>query len=119
MPRQRRIHMRKEGARRQAEIRKKVEAMSLNSFIVTSDQKSQPMARRECLTEVARICQANNVIELIIEADASYESDDNKTLARLIRDGAIDFQFRHSIPQTEPMLWAADVLAWIANKTSR
>ena len=93
--------------------------MSLNSFIVTSDEKSQPLARRECLSEVARICQANNVVELIIEADASYESDDNKTLAALVREGVINFGFRHSIPQTEPMLWAADVLAWIANRKLR
>jgi hypothetical protein len=56
------------------------------------------------------------VQELVIELDASFQLQDNKTISAFAKQIGFEIGYRHSEPHLEPLLWAADIAAWAANR---
>jgi len=112
LPGQRRTHMRKESPRRQKLIFDRVtKSAKLEFFFVTSQEKSDVIARADCLRVIIRECIALGVEELVLELDASFVAQDRKVISTAL-EADNNLIYRHEAPHVEPLLWAADTAAW-------
>ncbi|GAA3840849.1 hypothetical protein GCM10022243_04000 [Saccharothrix violaceirubra] len=69
------------------------------------------VARRACLTAVVRTVLDLGVVRLSLESAQHQDARDRRTIAAVVGKAA-DFGYDHFRSSEEPLLWAADALAW-------
>jgi hypothetical protein len=117
-----RLHMAKENETKKKRILEGVVAMNVEALIVsTSDRgESQRLSRDRCLAALAKILVRMEVSRLVVESCDQDKQDlqvIGDTLAQL---GALkSLVVEHRRPQDEPLLWAADIVAWAQGKSGR
>lgn len=119
LPGQRRVHMAKEGARRQRAI---VDVIgSLQGVEAVTARLRRPMqldrveARRHLIEHVLDLAIARGVGSWTLEdVPPSQRARDNDAISRVLRlNGAQDrLVYDHRRSHEEPMLWIPDVLGW-------
>lgn len=76
-------------------------------------------AREECLRRVPALLATLNAARLTLERqDEGQQARDRRCLAQLLVQGKgpHDLSYEHADPNLEPMLWAADIVAWAVGK---
>jgi hypothetical protein len=110
---QRRLHMRKESTHRKTVLLKHVSRLDCVIFAVTSSSKSDSEAREKCLRVLSFHLLNAGVKRIEIERDESFEKLDKSVLkSALLSHNQREVTYRHLSGSEEPILWAADVVAW-------
>ncbi|MCL2454587.1 MAG: hypothetical protein FWD18_04710 [Micrococcales bacterium] len=74
---------------------------------------SLPTAREACLRAVARDALLQRPQRIVIERDESVQASDERWLREELGPRrARDIEFQHLAKHEEPLLWAADAIAW-------
>lgn len=113
LPDQRRIHFTHEKDGRRRSILTELQQMGITAFIVSAPKSSGPILGRErCLGEVAAFAAQLRVVAITVERDDSVAALDRRVLYRALHRQRPDIIYRHERAYDEPLLWAADALAW-------
>ena len=120
-PNQRRIHMAKESAARRRQFLAIVEQLAATAFVVEAKIGARSMAevRDAALRALTRVLLDAGVAIWHIEwmADPIERTDRQIIASVVVEDDPIsELVYDHRPPQDEPLLWAADALAWAASR---
>jgi hypothetical protein len=116
-PNQRRIHMGKESGSRRKQFLAIVERAVAGAYVVEVPLSGRSIgaAREAAMRTLARTLVEASVatwhIEWMVD---SVERRDRRAIASEVLDAEITYD--HRPPHDEPLLWAADALAWSASR---
>ena len=115
---QRRVHMRKESSRRRRQF-VEVVAAAIGEAVAVSCPigVSIPLARDAALAALAADLAESGVVMWQLEwmVDAVQDRD-RRVIASVLREaGRAGLQYDHRAPHEEPLLWAADAVAWLSS----
>lgn len=122
VPGSRRIHMIKDGNYRDRYVSAVAElGIQARLYVTPISSISQRQARSKCLRSMVPDLLGAGVTHLIVEScDQDRQDSDVLVAARaLAAADETTFHFDHYQPHEEPMLWAADVIAWAYGRDSR
>ncbi|MBF6329223.1 hypothetical protein [Nocardia transvalensis] len=112
---QHRIHFSKEGPPRRRLISSALVKMDLHANVYDARGIRDPvLARQRALEELITDLAGAHSRRLVIEQDESLVASDRAVLYEAVRKHDLhwDFTYVHMKPHQEPLLWAADALAW-------
>lgn len=114
-PGQRRLHMRDENDSRRREILSTLTGLGIQVYLYRASVAGRPIreGRDQCLQALIPDLLDLGVTRLVIESchqDLRDQQIVQPISNRLAAPGR--FVFLHSVPSAEPMLWAADAVAW-------
>ena len=117
-PNQRRIHMAKEGRARRQQFASLIVGLPIECVAVVTGvgRRGMPAAREVALDALAGVLIDRGVESWTLEAIGHVqEGRDRRSIARRVaRSGHRgEFVYDHRPPHSEPLLWAADGLAWL------
>lgn len=114
-PGQRSIHFVSErDAVRAAVVRTLVE-LDVCALIVSAPDRRTPQTPRElCVRTLARTCVETEASFLVLETDRTLVPDDKRWLFEELHK--TDVRYDHRERHEEPLLWAADAIAWAWNR---
>lgn len=118
LPGQRSLHFSKESMSRRGEILKSILAANLELLILETGLKGHKEGRLAGLIGLSEIAQNANLHSLLLERDDSTFNSDQRILRGQFNQVGrsdqknFDFRYRHE----EPILWAADAIAWSYQK---
>ena len=115
LPGQERLHFTKERDSRRREILTHILTSPLSTVVVeTTKRPSEIEARARALRRLVREAATRSVGHITIERDLSMLAIDQKIMAEMAWFERRDFPVTYSWarPHQEPLLWAADALAW-------
>lgn len=120
-PNQRRVHMSKESAARRNQFLGIVERLAATAFVVeaTIGARSIAEVRDIAIRALTRVLLDAGVatwhIEWMVDA---VERRDRQVIAGVVLedDPASELVYDHRPPHEEPLLWAADAVAWAASR---
>jgi hypothetical protein len=117
MPGQRRLHFKKEGARRRRELLVAFASLDLDATVyecATCLGRSQEAARSMCLARaVSDLQERGRQVAMMIESRDGLDSRDRLTITAARRSEP-PLTFEHLRPNEEPLLWLPDCFAWPA-----
>lgn len=118
---QRRLHMAKESSARRSQFLALVErqAMSAVAVVVPLGFASMDEARARALAAMTGLLIENGVAMWHLEwmTDQVQDRDRRAIAAAVAAAGAAeDFRYDHRPPAGEPLLWAADAVAWASSR---
>lgn len=118
---QRRVHMAKESPARRNQFLAIVERVVSRAIVVEAPLGKVPMgeAREQAMQALARVLIDDSVATWHIEWMVDdVERRDRRAIASVVRqdDPPAEVTYDHRPPHDEPMLWAADALAWAASR---
>jgi len=114
---QRRVHMRKESARRRRQFIEMV-ADAIGEAVAVSCPigASIPLARDAALGALAADLAESGVVRQLEWMVDAVQSRDRRVIASVLREvGCVDLRYDHRAPHEEPLLWAADTVAWLSS----
>lgn len=114
LPGQSSVHFRKEDDRRRRQVLTALAAQPLRAQVFVATSGTPSVARQACLGRAATDLLRAGVSRLVIEQSDGDLDRDRRTLyvaARSHGDTAA-FAYVHQRRQAEPLLWAADAVAW-------
>ncbi|OUE29313.1 hypothetical protein BFL35_15945 [Clavibacter michiganensis] len=114
LPGQRRIHFTNESDSRRRAVLARLRDLGIRADVVHSDDRSELAARLSCLAAVVDLAAYRRDARIVLERDDSIEQIDRRFLfdqvdRRGLR-GALSYT--HETAHQEPLLGAADALAW-------
>lgn len=114
MPGQSRIHFVDERNSRRREILSVITSLRPALTIITSQSKTQKVAREQCLRALLRLAQDHDVASVTLERDESVLQFDRRILFEEGRaiGPALRVRYHHESPRAEPLLWVPDAIAW-------
>jgi hypothetical protein len=114
LPGQRRIHFAKESDRRRKLLLSKLAGLGTTTHIYRVDGLPELDARRICLAAALEAPRALDVVHVVLEIDPSIVAQDRRAIADVLRRQrrSEDVSFSHSRPESEPLLWIPDAVAW-------
>lgn len=115
-PRQRAVHWHDESASRRLVLIRAVCGLGIQAFATTAHPVASSRlerARQRCLVAITEDLAGEGVDELVIESrDVALDYRDRRSLAGAQRAGiAAGVPYGHTMKRSEPLLWAADVIA--------
>lgn len=115
LPGQRRLHFKKESARRRRVLIDNLVRLAVDATIyqcrLTPGRRAE-QARRVCLTSAVRDLQDRGVDScMFIESRGSLDWIDNETIVAARRPQP-SVSFEHLMPNEDPLLWLPDCFAW-------
>jgi hypothetical protein len=118
-PNQRRVHMAKESPARRRQFAALVGGLPIECRAVATvlDGRSMPNARQPVMAALTAELIAMRVGSWVIESvEPVQDRRDRRVIAEAVRrlDHRDEFVYAHRPPHAEPLLWAADGLAWLA-----
>lgn len=118
-PGSRRLHAAKERQPLLALVFATLQRLPLDIIVVEASGKGRS-AREACLIRLVDRVRAAGASELVLEW-FDGEAADRRCIAQHLSQGAVGagLAYRHADPHSEPMLWAADVVAWAARGEKR
>lgn len=114
--RKRRFHMTAETPRRRREALALLTTPPLSAYVARASG-DVVAAREECLLTLLAVVGNANGRRLTLERqDPRQQARDRACIAGVIRRGRLprDLAYGHAAAETEPILWAADIIAWAA-----
>ena len=110
---QQRIHLNSESDNRRKYIVNEIAKLEFDSVIVrTNFQGTNKIARQTCIRALAEFAFNQGVTHMVIELNTSIEAD-TKTLQHARSQWPnVSCIFSHMPPQSEPLLWLPDIVAW-------
>lgn len=114
LPGQRRIHFTNESDSRRRVILSRLRDLGMQADVVHSDDRSELAARMSCLAAIVDLAASRGHERIVLERDDSIEQIDRRFLFdRVNRHGLrAALSYTHETAHQEPLLWAADALAW-------
>ena len=114
LPGQRRIHFTNESDSRRRAVLSRLRDLGVRAHIVHSDDRSELAARLSCLDAIVDLAASRRHERIVLERDDSIEQIDRRFLFdRVNRHGLRGcLSYAHATAHQEPLLWAADALAW-------
>lgn len=114
-PGQRSIHFVSErDAVRNAVIRTLVE-LDVSALVISAPGRRTPQTPRElCVRALARTCIEKEASFLVLETDRTLVADDKRWLFEELHKTEVRYDHRER--HEEPLLWAADAIAWAWNR---
>ena len=113
LPGQRRVHFTHEKDGRRRSILAELSQVGLSAFVVTTPKGMDAWtAREQCLREIAGFAVRHQVQGITVERDDSVASFDRRVLYNALHRDWPDIEYRHERAYDEPLLWAADAIAW-------
>ncbi|TCL86147.1 hypothetical protein EDF31_10442 [Curtobacterium sp. PhB142] len=114
LPGQRRLHFTNESDSRRRHVLSTLDQIGVRAHLVRSDLKHEPSDRAACLRELVALAASAGHERIVLERDVSIERADKKVLydavhAHGVRDA---LTYAHETAHHEPLLWAADAIAW-------
>jgi hypothetical protein len=114
-PGQRSIHFVSErNTIRDAVVRTLID-MDISALIVMAPKRRTPQTPRElCVRTLARTCVEKEASFVVLETDRTLVPDDKRWLFEELHKS--DVRYDHKERHEEPLLWAADAIAWAWNR---
>jgi hypothetical protein len=118
LPGERRLHMSGEKPARRRVALDLVARLPVRALVVQTVGHPSD-AREECLGRLLPMLEKAEAARLTLERpDQAQEARDRRCIRHLLDRGAgpADLVYEHADPHGEPMLWAADIVAWAVGK---
>lgn len=113
LPGQRRIHFKSESQTRRRAILATLPGLGASAVIVATPQNMPALrARDAAMREMGLWAARIQAIRICIERDETVEGLDRRALFEVQSYTGSGFTYGHSRPYDEPLLWAADAVAW-------
>lgn len=109
-PGQRSIHFSNESDQRRRSLLEMILSLDLVAGVTATNQKDSREGRNVALTCLLKNAQKSGCHKLVLELDNSSLKGDRRFLGSLRSENQIDFT--HLARNEEPLLWAADAIAW-------
>lgn len=109
---QRRVHFQSESDARRRLIIAQLVGSGVQAHVWVCGHKSDIEARERCLGAIAERLANLGVSRLVIESNQHQDQRDRRVLARALRSCGRPFSYEHMRPTEDPILWAADAVAW-------
>jgi hypothetical protein len=116
---QRRLHMKTESDQRKRLILSALSELQVQATVFACRTRPQYAAREQILRQgIWPMVVAQNVERLVIEPEDGQDLQDRKVLYELTRTAGIAerFTYVHESPNSQPMLWLPDAIAWAYGK---
>ncbi len=116
---QERYHAKSERERTNRKRLRELDSMSLPlRVVVVAHPRTRPrrLAREAALRELARWVARNAVSRWVIERDAQAEAADRRVIRAVMHSRDAGLEYLHAAARSEPLLWAADLVAWSLNR---
>lgn len=110
-PGQRRIHFVHESDRRRRQVLSALARGPIRVAVYRSDAKDAEQARRRCLQQLVHD-ESAQLRRLVLESRGDRDANDQSVIHVARYEASADFGFDHLQPHEEPLLWAADAIAW-------
>lgn len=111
-PGQKRVHFKTESNASRKGFLRIVREQAPRAFVFSSELRSEPDARIECLQAICGHILESPTNCLIIERDASKELSDRHVLTEGLRNADPHLNWEIQSPHAEPLLWVPDAIAW-------
>ena len=116
---QRRVHMAKESPARRRQFASLICELPIDhrAVVTAIGGRTMPAARAQLMSALTTQLIRAGVESWVIEAIGSVqEARDRRVIADAVRQSRTtsEFVYDHRPPHSEPLLWAADALAWLA-----
>ncbi len=114
LPQQRRLHFAKESAKRRQFLLEELTRLPVRAWVYSSAAK-EPNARQDIMAALLRDLSALDCRRLVIERrEASQDARESAQIATANRsgEGPAEMSYDHLSGHEEPLLWAADAMAW-------
>lgn len=116
-PGQRRIHFKSESNDRRRLILANMCDLELSSYVWMVSGVADKTGRPLCMEALARAVMKSQVRSIVIERDESLVSADRRVIAQVMREHQhADVTYSHVEPQSSPLLWVSDAVAWSVAK---
>lgn len=115
LPQQSHLHFTRESEGRRRSIVDALCGANIRASIYVADPADHAVqARTHCLRALIAHCAETNVGRVVIEEDESLRRHDQAVLFGAVRDLSLagSLVYSHARKRTEPLLWAADAIAW-------
>lgn len=118
LPGQRRVHFKHESTSRRREILAKINHLDFQVVTVSIPNEYEVTARRKALTQLFESLQSAGVTLVTLEKDESMVKHDRQTISNYLSQvpQALRAEYRIIDAYQEPLLWLADIAAWLAGK---
>lgn len=115
LPGQERIHFNSERDSRRHVILRSLEETGMRGIVIRAELSLPPRSqRRQCFQRLMNEAQTSRMLRICIEQDDSMLEFDRHVMyeATRVRHLVPEFSYSWLRPRQEPLLWAADALAW-------
>ena len=115
LPGQERVHFKSEQDARRRAILDVVRGSGMQGLIFGADPTISPRnQRKQCLERLMSEAESRKFSRICIEQDDSVLEFDRQRMfeAKRIRNLEVGFSYGWMRPRQEPLLWAADAIAW-------
>lgn len=115
LPGQSSLHFRKEDDRRRRQVLSCLAAQPLTARVFVTASGMPSTARQACLGRATADLLDVGVSRLVVEQSDGDLDRDRRTLYGAVRGRGVptaEFTYAHLRRQAEPLLWAADAVAW-------
>lgn len=90
-------------------------AHDVTAVVVQATGRRGPLQRELCVRKVARCCAAEEAGVVVLDLDESVVTKDRRWLYEELHKS--DTRYDHMHRHEEPLLWAADAVAWAWQRT--
>lgn len=118
LPGQRRIHFTNESDSRRRSILSTLDRIGVRAYVVHSDEAEVAAGRCSCLAAIVHVAASYGHERIVVERDETIERADRQTLYQEIERRGLrgSLHYAHEAAHHEPLLRAADALAWSHTK---
>jgi hypothetical protein len=109
---QRRIHFTNESPKQRRIVLTEIKSWTITANIYTHPAKDIREARGHRLTAIASEAASGSASRLVIEREEAHDEHDRHLLTELMRTKERSVRWDLLPPTAEPLLWAADAVAW-------
>lgn len=112
-PGQRRIHFKSENDRVRDRVLGLLCSQGVAAHVFRASSPYEPQARADCIGEgIGPLAIRSGANRLVIERDETRDADDRRVLTTLMRSSPRRVPWELLPPETDPLLWSADAIAW-------
>jgi len=114
LPGQKKIHFRTESDRRRKLIIGVFRELNVRVSVWKISGKRDKYSRDACLGAITSESISCGVVSIVLEREASQMSRDRTLISGLLRQANMSdsITFEHVAPQSHPLLWVSDAVAW-------
>jgi hypothetical protein len=111
-PGQRRIHFKSENDAIRSQVVKLLKRQGTAAHVYVAQSTYEPQARADCLQALGNFAISAAANRLVIERDQTRDADDRRILTEVMRTASRRVPWELLPPTADPLLWAADAIAW-------
>ncbi len=115
---QKRIHFVKENNSRRRLILSELAALGTKAYLYHVDGQDAATSRHLCLEALVKDAAESGAERIVLELDEQIRRQDERSLHLATHRLGVEVRYSHEQASAEPLLWAADAVAWSYSKGS-